>query len=61
MLEPAPGQDAWVRWQGPFEFVPRARVTLVARATDGNDAVQNEEFTLPEPNGGTGWPRIDVG
>jgi len=61
VLEPAPGQDAWVRWQGPFEFVPGARVTLVARATDGNDAVQNEEFTLPEPNGGTGWPRIDVG
>jgi DMSO/TMAO reductase YedYZ molybdopterin-dependent catalytic subunit len=61
VLEPAPGQDAWVRWQGPFEFVPGARVTLVARATDGNDAVQNQEFTLPEPNGGTGWPRIDLG
>jgi DMSO/TMAO reductase YedYZ molybdopterin-dependent catalytic subunit len=61
MLEPAPGQDAWVRWQGSFEFTPGARLTLMARATDGNGAVQDEAFTLPEPNGGTGWPRIEIG
>jgi DMSO/TMAO reductase YedYZ molybdopterin-dependent catalytic subunit len=61
LLEPAPGPDTWVRWQGSFEYTPGARVTLLARATDGNHAVQDEAFTLPEPNGGTGWPRIEVG
>src|SRR5919199_1044205 len=25
VLEPAPGQDTWVRWQGSFEFAPGAR------------------------------------
>jgi hypothetical protein len=41
--------------------VPGAKVTLMARATDGTGAVQEEAFTLPEPDGGTGWPRIEVG
>ena len=61
VLEPPPGQDTWVRWQGSFDFTPGAKVTLVARATDGNGVVQDEAFTLPEPNGGTGWPRIEIG
>jgi DMSO/TMAO reductase YedYZ molybdopterin-dependent catalytic subunit len=61
LLEPAAGQDAWVRWHGSFEFSPGTKVTLWARATDGTDTVQDEAFTLPEPNGGTGWPRIEIG
>jgi DMSO/TMAO reductase YedYZ molybdopterin-dependent catalytic subunit len=61
LLEPALGEDTWVRWQGSFDFTPGAKVTLMARATDGDHAVQDEAFTLPEPNGGTGWPRIELG
>ena len=61
VLEAAPGADSWVRWQGSFDVTPGAKATLMARATDGNHAVQDEAFTLPEPNGGTGWPRIEVG
>jgi DMSO/TMAO reductase YedYZ molybdopterin-dependent catalytic subunit len=61
LLEPAAGDDVWVRWRGAFELASGTRLTLVARATDGLDAVQEEGFTLPEPNGGTGWPRIEVG
>jgi DMSO/TMAO reductase YedYZ molybdopterin-dependent catalytic subunit len=61
LLEPAPGQDAWIRWRGSFDVSAGTKMTLSARATDGTDAVQEEAFTLPEPNGGTGWPRIEVG
>jgi hypothetical protein len=61
LLEPAAGQDAWVRWRGSFELSQAAKVALLARATDGNDDVQDEAFTLPQPNGGTGWPRIEIG
>ena len=61
VLEQAMGQDVWVRWRGSFDYSPGTKMTLVARATDGNGAIQEEAFTLPEPNGGTGWPRIDVG
>lgn len=61
LLEPQPGQDAWVRWRGTFPFTAGSPVTLVARATDGSGDVQDEPFTLPEPNGGTGWPHLQLG
>jgi len=61
VLEPAPGPDAWVRWRGSFTFSPGTKLTLLARATDGEDAVQDEAFTLPQPNGGTGWAHVEVG
>jgi DMSO/TMAO reductase YedYZ molybdopterin-dependent catalytic subunit len=60
ILEPAPGQDRWVRWQGRFNLPPGGKVKLVARATDGSGAVQVEQFSLPEPDGGTGWPSLEV-
>jgi DMSO/TMAO reductase YedYZ molybdopterin-dependent catalytic subunit len=61
LVEPAAGPDTWVRWRGSFPLTPGTPVTLVARATDGTGAVQDEPFTLPEPDGGTGWPHIQVG
>jgi DMSO/TMAO reductase YedYZ molybdopterin-dependent catalytic subunit len=61
LLEPPAGQDTWIRWRGSFEFSPGAKLTLVARATDGTDTIQDEPFTLPEPNGGTGWPHVEIG
>ena len=60
-LEPPVGQDAWVRWQGAFPYTAGTPVTLVARATDGTGQVQDEAFTLPEPDGGTGWPHLKLG
>jgi DMSO/TMAO reductase YedYZ molybdopterin-dependent catalytic subunit len=59
-VEQQPGADAWVRWRGSFNYVPGSRVALLARATDGSGAVQEQAFTLPEPNGGTGWPHLEL-
>jgi DMSO/TMAO reductase YedYZ molybdopterin-dependent catalytic subunit len=60
-LEPPAGQDAWVRWQATFSYTVGTPVTLVARATDGTGQVQDEAFTLPEPDGGAGWPHLQLG
>jgi DMSO/TMAO reductase YedYZ molybdopterin-dependent catalytic subunit len=60
-VEPPAGTDSWVRWRGTFQLQAGAPVTLVARATDGTGAVQDEAFSLPEPNGGTGWPHLQLG
>jgi DMSO/TMAO reductase YedYZ molybdopterin-dependent catalytic subunit len=61
LIEPAAGHDAWVRWRGSFDYTPGTKTVLMARATDGIDELQDQPFTLPEPNGGTGWPRIELG
>ena len=60
-VEPPAGPDAWVRWRGTFQLSAGASALLVARATDGTGAVQDEAFSLPEPNGGTGWPHVQAG
>jgi DMSO/TMAO reductase YedYZ molybdopterin-dependent catalytic subunit len=60
ILDPAPSPDRWVRWQGSFNLPPGATLKLVARATDGTGKLQDQPFTLPEPDGGTGWPSVDV-
>ena len=61
LVEPPPAQDVWVRWRGSFTPGPGSKVALLARATDGTGAVQEQAFTLPEPNGGTGWPHLELG
>ena len=60
LLEAPSGHDTWVRWQGSFMLAPGSRTKLIARATDGNGELQVEPFSLPEPDGGTGWPSLEV-
>ncbi|HEX2032689.1 MAG TPA: molybdopterin-dependent oxidoreductase [Chloroflexota bacterium] len=59
-LERPPGRDVWVRWEGEFVVTRGAEITLVARATDGMGETQPEPFTLPQPDGGSGWPSITI-
>jgi DMSO/TMAO reductase YedYZ molybdopterin-dependent catalytic subunit len=59
-IEPAVGRDAWVRWRGRFTLAPGATTTIIARATDGTGELQFEHFTLPEPDGCTGWHTTEV-
>jgi hypothetical protein len=60
LLEPPPGDDTWVRWQGRFVLTPGSEVTLVARATDSSGVLQAEEFSLPQPDGSSGWHHLVV-
>jgi DMSO/TMAO reductase YedYZ molybdopterin-dependent catalytic subunit len=59
-LEAAPGRDAWVRWQAEFDVSPGQRLTLTARAFDGQGQVQSNVFRLPQPDGGSGLHSIQV-
>ncbi len=59
-IEPRAGADTWVRWQGRFGLAPGSAVTLLARATDGDGALQAEAFSLPQPDGSSGWNAIEV-
>jgi DMSO/TMAO reductase YedYZ molybdopterin-dependent catalytic subunit len=59
-IEPSVGRDAWVRWQGNFNLSSGGDVTLVARATDGSGEVQQEAFSLPQPDGGAGWHTCEI-
>jgi DMSO/TMAO reductase YedYZ molybdopterin-dependent catalytic subunit len=54
-LEPQPGPDAWVRWEGSFMLPAGQTVQLVSRATDGQGTLQQEAFSLAQPDGGAGW------
>jgi DMSO/TMAO reductase YedYZ molybdopterin-dependent catalytic subunit len=60
LLETAAGRDTWVRWIGRFAIEPGASLSLVSRATDGTGAVQIEEFGLAQPDGASGWHRVEV-
>jgi DMSO/TMAO reductase YedYZ molybdopterin-dependent catalytic subunit len=60
LLEAALGRDTWVRWIGRFSMPAGSSVSLVARATDGHGAVQPEEFGLAQPDGASGWHRLEV-
>jgi DMSO/TMAO reductase YedYZ molybdopterin-dependent catalytic subunit len=59
-IEPAVGNDVWLRWEGAFTLDGPDPVTLMSRATDGNGVLQPEAFSLPQPDGGTGWHSITV-
>jgi DMSO/TMAO reductase YedYZ molybdopterin-dependent catalytic subunit len=60
LIEPPLGRDTWVRWIGRFAIEAGASISLLSRATDGADVMQVEEFGLPQPNGSSGWHRLDV-
>jgi DMSO/TMAO reductase YedYZ molybdopterin-dependent catalytic subunit len=56
----SPGQDQWVAWRGSFDLVPGQELTILARATDGSGALQSRAFSLPQPDGGSGWAEVTV-
>jgi DMSO/TMAO reductase YedYZ molybdopterin-dependent catalytic subunit len=59
-LEAALDRDTWVRWQGSFSLPAGGQAVLVARAVDGSGALQTDAFSLPQPDGATGWSRVSV-
>jgi DMSO/TMAO reductase YedYZ molybdopterin-dependent catalytic subunit len=59
-VEPPLGPDIWVRWIAQFSLESGAHLSLVARATDGTGSLQPEPFVLPQPDGSSGWPSIEV-
>jgi Mo-co oxidoreductase dimerisation domain len=59
-VEPPLGKDTFVRWRGMFEMAAGQKASLVVRATDGTGQLQPEEFSLPQPDGGSGWDAIEV-
>ena len=60
LLEPPVGRDAWVRWQASFTLTAGTTAQLVCRATDGAGQLQTEQFSLPQPDGGSGWHGLTV-
>jgi DMSO/TMAO reductase YedYZ molybdopterin-dependent catalytic subunit len=54
------GRDVWVRWEGSFTLSPGETLTLIARATDGTGELQIEAFSLPQPDGSSGWHSLEV-
>jgi DMSO/TMAO reductase YedYZ molybdopterin-dependent catalytic subunit len=60
LLDPLTARDAWVRWESRFTLAPGAELTLVSRATDGTGALQDEAFSLPQPDGSSGWHHTTV-
>jgi DMSO/TMAO reductase YedYZ molybdopterin-dependent catalytic subunit len=60
IIEQPLGSDVWVRWEGSFVLPAGATITLMARATDGTGEQQSEPFSLPQPDGSSGWHSLDV-
>jgi len=60
ILEPQPGRDTWVRWEGAFTATAGATIELMARATDGQGALQEEAVNPTFPDGATGWHQLTV-
>jgi DMSO/TMAO reductase YedYZ molybdopterin-dependent catalytic subunit len=59
-LEPAPGKDAMVRWEGMVMLSTGEQVTLTVRATDGTGQMQTEDFVLPQPSGASGEDQVTI-
>ena len=48
------GSDIWARWTGSFTMPATGTLTLAARLIDGAGTPQNTNYTITQPNGGTG-------
>jgi DMSO/TMAO reductase YedYZ molybdopterin-dependent catalytic subunit len=59
-LVPPLSDQSWVLWTWPWRPANPGTYTIVARATDGNGAVQTATQRGTVPNGATGWPSIKV-
>ncbi|HEV8637413.1 MAG TPA: molybdopterin-dependent oxidoreductase [Chloroflexota bacterium] len=59
-LEPQPGKDTWLRWEGVFVLPRGGTLQLAARAVDGTGAKQIEQLTPTQPDGGAGLHTIEV-
>ena len=59
-VEPAIGGDVWVRWEGTFSLAASSSAVLMARSIDGNGVRQREDYTITQPDGGTGIHSIEV-
>jgi DMSO/TMAO reductase YedYZ molybdopterin-dependent catalytic subunit len=60
LIDRPAGRDVWVRWESSFTLLPGATLTLMARATDGTGELQIEPFSLPQPDGSSGWHSLEV-
>ncbi|MDP8924378.1 MAG: molybdopterin-dependent oxidoreductase, partial [Chloroflexota bacterium] len=60
LIERPAGRDVWVRWEGAFTLPAGESLTLMARATDGTGELQIEPFSLPQPDGSSGWHSLEV-
>jgi hypothetical protein len=60
VLEPMPGKDTMVRWEGSFTIRAGQTVTITMRATDGTGEVQTDDFQLPQPDGASGRDAVTV-
>jgi hypothetical protein len=60
VLEAPLDRDTWVRWQATFNLEPGSQAVLLACATDGIGATQTDAFSLPQPDGATGWNSVSV-
>jgi DMSO/TMAO reductase YedYZ molybdopterin-dependent catalytic subunit len=59
-VEPPAGRDTWIRWQITLDLPASDSHVLLARSTDGNGALQPEEFSFPDPVGASGWNRLEL-
>jgi DMSO/TMAO reductase YedYZ molybdopterin-dependent catalytic subunit len=57
---PEPGGETWVFWQGSFDMPEKGGLTLRSRATDGDGVLQIQTFSLPQPNGASGWHTVEM-
>ena len=60
IVEPMPGKDAQVRWEGMFTMPAGGTVTLTVRATDGRGQIQTDDFQLPQPDGASGRDQVTL-
>ncbi len=59
-VEPAIGGDVWVRWEGTFSLAASSSAVLMARSIDASGVRQREDYTITQPDGGTGIHSIEV-